>query len=394
MLLGLVGKPNSGKSSFFAGATLVDVEIANRPFTTINPNKGVTYVRQKCPHVDFGLKECNPRNSKCEGGVRLIPINIIDVAGLVPDAHLGKGRGNAFLSDLNQADAFIQVVDVSGRTDLYGNESEQSDPGDEIEFLEKEITYWIMGIVKKNWGKVRGKNIDSLAEMLSGLRLTKQRIEAIADKLKLAKERLAWTDEEMLSFADEARKMTKPIVIAANKFDVPGAAENLAKLRERFPDMLIIPTCAPAEIALRKAAQKGVIKYTPGDKTFELSEAAASSLDEKQKAGIASLKKIIESNEFGTGVQKVIDATVFEYLGLVAVYPVEDEHKFSNNFGHVLPDTFLVPKGTTALEFAGKIHTDLAERFIGAINARTRMRVGKDYLVQNGDVLKIIAGGK
>jgi hypothetical protein len=300
--------------------------------------------------------------------------------------------GNAFLNDLNQADALIQVVDASGRTDLHGNASEGNDPAEEIVFLEKEISFWIAGIIRKNWGKVRGRDLAALAEVLTGLRISGEICESIAEKLGLAKERLAWEDDEILEFADESRKLTKPIVVAANKIDVPGARKNFEKLRKRFPERIIVPTCAVAELALRKAESKKMINYIPGDNKFE--EVPGAVADEKQRIGLSSIRKIISENEFGTGVQKVIDETVFGKLGLIAVYPVEDEHKLTNNFGDVLPDAFLVPKGTTALEFAGKIHTDLAKNFIGAINARTRMRVGKEHVLENGDVIKIVAGGR
>ncbi len=387
MLIGFVGKPNAGKSSLFSAATLTDTQIANYPFTTIDPNKGVTYVRAPCPHVEM-KKKCNPKNSLCESGARLIPINALDVAGLVPGAHEGKGLGNQFMSDLNQADALIHVVDISGTTDLEGKPCDECDPAEEVLFLEKEITHWIAGIMNRNWAKVRGKNISGLADVFASLKLNEKDAEKIADNLSLKKERIDWNEEQILSFADEARKLTKPVLIAANKSDLPAAKENLEKLKQKFPGKIIISTCAPAEIALRKAKEKGAIDYTPGDADFKIT----GELDEKQKQGLEKIRKILNENEFGTGVQKAINETVFSLLNLIIVYPVEDESKLTNNFGEVLPDAFLVKKGTTAVEFAGRIHTDLAKNFITAVNAKTKMKVGKGYIINNNDILKIVAG--
>jgi ribosome-binding ATPase YchF (GTP1/OBG family) len=176
MLVGVVGKPNTGKSTFFAAATLIDVPIAPYPFTTIQPNKGVTYVREKCPHVELNLPHCDPNNSRCEGGTRLIPMNLLDVAGLVPDAHLGKGMGNQFMDDLRTADCLIQIVDASGKTDADGRQADFYDPGNEIKFLEDEIAWWLAGIIKRSWAKVKGGNLESIAGLLSGLKITQQQV--------------------------------------------------------------------------------------------------------------------------------------------------------------------------------------------------------------------------
>jgi hypothetical protein len=384
MLIGICGKPNAGKSTFFSAATLVDVKIASYPFTTIDPNKGITYVRSPCPHVGIGA-QCNPKNSKCEDGTRLIPMNLMDVAGLVPGAHTGKGLGNKFLDDLREADALIQIIDLSGKTDLEGRSCEWCDPADEISFLEEEISHWIAGIIKKHKDKIRGKGLEGLADALTGLNMTVDEVKNIVEKLGLEKERVSWSDDEILLFAGEIRKLSKPIVVAANKSDLPGARENLERLRERFPEKLIIPCSAAAELALRKAHEKGVISYVPGDNKFTITGNA----DEKQRKALERLGEIIAAE--GSGVQRVIDEAAFNLLGLIVVYPVEDENKFSDHFGNVLPHAILLEKGKTPIDLAGKVHTDLAKNFICAINARTKMKVGKDYVLQKNDIIKIVA---
>src|SRR5271157_5635220 len=119
VLVGVVGKPNVGKSTFFAAATLKDVPIADYPFTTIQANVGVAYLRTKCVCKEMGVTD-KPRNSICVDGTRLIPVKLVDVAGLVEGASEGRGLGNQFLDEVRQADALIQVVDASGSTDSEG----------------------------------------------------------------------------------------------------------------------------------------------------------------------------------------------------------------------------------------------------------------------------------
>lgn len=387
MLIGVVGKTNTGKSTFFSAATLVDAKIAPFPFTTINPNVGKAYVRASCPCKELNVK-CNPRNSLCENGTRLIPIDLIDVAGLVPDAHLGKGLGLKFLDDLRSADALIQVVDASGTTDAEGRQCDFYDPANEIVFLEEEMSYWIAGIIKRSWSRIKGKNIDSVAGVLSGLKMSQEEVEKAASQLFLSKENINWSEENILEFAREVRRVSKPIIIAANKIDLPNADENYRKLKESFKDKVIIPTCAEAELALRKAAKQGIIQYTPGDGDFKI---LSSNLQEKQLSALQFIKEKVLLKYGGTGVQELINKAAFELLKLIVVYPVEDENKFSDHFGNVLPDAILMKQGSTALDLAAKIHTELAERFVCGINARTKMRVGKEYVLKNGDVVRIAA---
>jgi ribosome-binding ATPase YchF (GTP1/OBG family) len=168
MLIGVVGAPNKGKSTFFSAATLIDAQIANYPFTTITPNRGVTYVRAPCPHVALGLMKCDPKNSKCVGGLRLVPVGMIDVPGLVPDAHAGKGLGNKFLDSIREADVLIQVVDATGKTDLQGNPCENASPSEEVAFLQEEIALWVADIMLRG---AKGKGAIGLSSSLTGLRI-------------------------------------------------------------------------------------------------------------------------------------------------------------------------------------------------------------------------------
>ena len=385
MLIGITGAPSKGKSTFFSAATMVNVEISPRPFTTIEPNKGATYISVDCPCKPAGMK-CNPKNSKCENGKRLIPVSIVDLAGLVPGAHEGKGLGNKFLDDVRTADVLIQIVDASGKTDEEGNPIENFDPAKEVIFLETEISYWISNILKRAWSKIKGRDIDAVASTLTGLKIKENGIVKVAEKLGLPTEKLNWTEDEILDFSKSIREHAMPIVIAANKIDVAGAAENYKKLKERFPEKTIIPVYSEGELVLRRANEKGIVKYTPGDYDFEILNASP-----QQKEALMRVKEVIKKNN-GTGVQQVIDEAVFRRLGLIVVYPVSDEHKYTDHFGAVLPDAVLVRNGTTAIEFAEGIHADLAKNFIFAIDAKKKLRVAKDYVLKNGDIIKIVSG--
>ena len=279
------------------------------------------------------------------------------------------------------------MIDCSGKTDAEGKQTDSYYPGNEIHFLEDEIAWWLQGILKRSWAKVKGGNVDSVLGVLSGLKVTRLEVEKAAEKASLSLGGINWGDEDLLNFSREIQKLSKPIIFAANKIDVTGAKENLEKMKAEFPDRLIIPCCAEAELTLRRANDKGLIKYVPGDADFE----AIGNLNDKQKAALEFIRENIMKKYSGTGVQQLINSAVFDLLKLIVVYPVEDENKYANHFGKILPDAFLVPKGATALQMAEKVHTDLAKHFIHAVDARKKMRIGKDHTLQDGDIIRIVA---
>jgi len=394
MLIGVVGAPNKGKSTFFSAATMVDAQIANYPFTTITPNRGVTYVRSPCPHKEMGLPKCDPKNSRCVEGVRLVPVNIIDVPGLVPDAYKGKGLGNKFLDSVREADALIQVVDASGKTDLYGNACDFSAPWEEAEFLKNEIAMWLAGIMGRKEGKAQ-HGIKEIANSLSGLKISEQMLLSAAAECGLnITDGLPDDEEGVARLAREIVERRMPVAIAYNKIDAPGARQNFEKVKARAGTggeegaggEGIFACSAVVELALRKAAEHGMIRYAPGAKDFEVVGAP----DAKQQEGLSKMRAILAENN-GSGVQEIIDWVVYQKLKGIIVYPVEDEHRLSNHKGDVLPDALLVPQGTTALQLAAKVHTDLANKFVGAVDVRRKMRVGAEHALADRDVIKISA---
>ncbi|MGC8496285.1 MAG: redox-regulated ATPase YchF [Candidatus Micrarchaeia archaeon] len=390
MLIGIVGAPNKGKSTLFSALTMVDAEIANYPFTTIKPNFGITYATKQCVEKELGTK-CNPRNSLCVEGTRMLPVNIVDVAGLVEGAHEGKGMGNQFLNDLAGADALIVVADASGSTDQNGNSAINSDPVKDVEIVINEITEWFSSIIKKNMASVarKGDGLNALANVLAGVGATKAQIESAANSSYLPLSNITWNDEDIRSFAFELLKVNKPMVIVANKSDAPSADANTKRLRERFGESKVFECSAAIELALRKAAKQGIIDYRPGMREFRI---VNDSISPEQRAALEYMRTFLK--EKGTEIQDMLNHIVFDILGNIVVYPVEDEGKYSDHFGNVLPDAILIRKGSTAQQLAYKIHTDLGDRMLYAIDAKTKMRIAKDYVLKDGDVIKIVSAAK
>lgn len=392
MEVGLVGKPNVGKSTFFTAASRADVEVASYPFTTIDANKGIGYVTAKCPHEELDV-ECTPNNAPCMEGTRLIPVELIDVAGLVKDAHSGRGLGNKFLDDLRQASSLIHIIDVSGSTDAEGEPCElgSHDPKEDVEFLEKEIDYWLKGILDKNWKKmsrsieVAGAKIEKvLFDQLSGLGLSESRVTEALRDTDISDSPRNWDEEDLFKLAKNLREKTKPIIIAANKADL--ASEEQIEEFENI-DYPVIPTSAEYELALRKASEKDIIHYIPGENEFEILK---DDITPEQKKGLGTISNFLD--KFGsTGVQKTLERAVYDMLDMIVVYPVEDEHNYTDKEGRVLPDAYLLPKGSTAEDLAYTVHTDIGEGFIRAINAKTERIIGRDHELKDGDVIKIVS---
>ncbi len=397
MLIGIVGKPSCGKSTLFKAATLADVDIANYPFTTIKPNHAVGFVKVEDPAVYF-QKTSNPRMGFVKGKSRFVPVDLIDVAGLVPNAHKGEGMGAQFLNDLNQADVLIHVIDISGSTNEKGESVEplSYDPMNDIKFLEIELNYWYLDILKKGWQKFarqvqqeHGDIKKAIAKQLSGLGVNENIVKVAFKELKLDENKPSnWDEEILLSLASNLRVQTKPIIIAANKVDVPGAIKNYERLKSEFPDYIIIPCSAESELALKEADKVGLLDYVPGENDFKIND--ESKLNEKQLAALGFIKKDMLMKFGSSGIQDVLNSAVFDVLDHIALYPGGVNNLADSN-GNVIPDCFLMPRGTTALGFAYRLHTDFGDKFIRAIDVKSKRTVGKDHIMNDGDILEIVA---
>jgi len=395
MLLGLIGKANVGKSTFFNAATDLDVRRGNYPFTTLAPNVGITYARIGCVCREFGIQD-NPKSSLCIDGTRYIPVKLLDIAGLIPGASKGKGLGNRFLDDARQADALIHVVDAAGSTDAEGRPivPGTGDPIYDVQFVEEELDQWLASILQRDWTSlVREMSNQStklehvIATRLSGLSIKESEIASTIVELGLSQTRASnWSDNDILRFCKKLREKSKPIVIAANKADLHSAQHNIHKVKNVREN--VVPCSSELELLLRHATKKKKIEYLPGDSHFRIKEAAL--LNEQQKKALDKTN-IFLSKYGSTGIQEIINLTVFTLLKLIVVYPVEDELKLTDKRGNVLPDAHLLPAKSTPRGLAEKIHTDLGKGFLYAIDVRSKMRLGADYKLQNNDVIKIVS---
>ncbi|MFC4249063.1 redox-regulated ATPase YchF [Natribaculum luteum] len=387
--IALAGKPNAGKSTFYTAATMAEVDVANYPFTTIDANRGVSHVRTECPCLERD-ERCNSEN--CRDGKRYVPIELLDVAGLVPGAHEGKGLGNQFLDELTNADVIVNVIDASGATNEKGEPVEvgEHDPLEDIDFVEEEMDMWLAGIVERNWESVERKSRspdfdidDALADMLSGFGASPAQIAIVLRDLEYPDDPIQWDDEHREALARDVRQRTKPIVVAANKIDV-APEENVERLLEL--DKPVIPTTAEGELALRRAAENGLVDYDPGDESMEIK----GEVSDAQREALEGLGETMERWD-GTGVQDALDYAVYDLLDHVTAYPVEDASKWSDGSGNVLPDAFLLPRGSTPVDLAYAVHSDIGDGYLHAVDARSAREVSESYELEEGDVIKIVS---
>ncbi|KAB1194179.1 redox-regulated ATPase YchF [Haloferax sp. MBLA0076] len=388
--LALAGKPNAGKSTFYTASTLAEVDVANYPFTTIDANRGVTHARTRCPCLDR-----DERCGNCEDGIRYVPVELVDVAGLVPGAHEGRGLGNQFLDELTNADVIVNVVDASGGTNAEGEPVEVGtfDPVEEVDFIEEELEQWLAGIVHRNWESVVRKSRspdfdldDALTDLLTGVGATEHDIAIVLRELDYSPNPRQWTDDDRITLARAIRRRTKPIVLVANKVDI-APEENLERLADTGKP--VIPATADGELALRRAREAGLIDYHPGDDDFEL----VGDVSGPQENGLERIRDLMAEHG-GTGTQTAIDTAVYDVLDHITVYPVQNESKWTDGTGNVLPDAFLLPRGSTPRDLAYAVHSDIGEGYLHAVDARSKRRIGEDHELSEGDVIKIVSTAK
>ncbi len=387
LTVALAGKPNAGKSTFYTAATRADVEVGNYPFTTIDANRGISYVRTDCPCLDRD-ERCGDEH--CRDGKRYVAVELLDVAGLVPGAHEGRGLGNQFLDALSNADVVLHVVDAAGATDAEGEPVEPGDhdPVEDVDFVARELDLWLASILERNWETVQRQSRspdfdidDALAEVLTGVGATEADVAAVLRDLDYPEDPIAWTDEHREALAAAIRARTKPIVVVANKADI-APAENVDRLRQAAET--VIPATAEGELALRRAAEAGVVDYDPGDGDFSI----VGEVSDGQAEGLERIRDVAETWG-GTGVQAALDAAVYDVLDRITAYPVENETRWTDGQGNVLPDAFLLPTGSTPRDLAYAVHSAIGDGYLYAVDARRNRRIGEDHELSEGDVVKI-----
>jgi hypothetical protein len=400
--IGIVGKTNTGKTTFFNAATLLNAEVQPYPFTTKQPNIGVAHVSSPCVCREFGVKD-EPRNSVCIGGWRFHPITLIDLPGLIKGAHAGKGLGNQFLTVAAQSDAIIHLVDASGSIDAEGNivEVGAGDPVSDYFDIEEELVLWYQKIIEGNRFSIEKHEktlgiVDALYTVLSGIKVTREHIESalIATGLydKAFKD---WSMEESKNFAYTIRDISKPTIVVANKIDLEGAEKNYIRLSKTLRDVVVIPASADSELALRRAQQKGLVEYIPGDEEFRVVNPDA--LNPKQKRALEYMERFVFSKIMRTGVQFALNALVFKVMGYKYIYPVEDVERLSDKKGRVLPDVFLLPREASLIDLGYEIHSYIGKNLVGGVDVRTGLQLPKDYVLHDRDVIHLLVsrrGGK
>lgn len=395
--VGLIGKTNAGKTTFFNSATSSNEEISTYPFTTKHPKIGNASVISLCVHREFDLKD-SPKNSTCIDGWRFIPIALVDLPGLIKGAWEGKGLGNQFLSVAAQSDVLLHIVDASGSIDSSGRLAEPGtgDPIADVSDIEEEMILWYLKLFEGNRDKIiRSINsgsdaVQSITEIFQGIGVKEWQVKRALEENELNDKKIGDFDPlQSRRFASTLRELSKPTLIVANKVDLSAAADNFKRLREHNKHMLVVPCSADAELTLRRAQVKGLIRYFPGDERFEINE--KTSLNEKQKWALNFIRKDILGEYLQTGVQFALNVAVFKLLNMNVVYPVADPGKLSDKRGNVLPDAYLMRSGSSVEDLANEIHSDLAKGLLYAVDVRNGLRLPINYLVKDRDVLSIIS---
>jgi len=399
--IGIIGKTNAGKTTLFNSMTLLSGEISNYPFTTKAPETGVASVVTLCVHKEFGVQDA-PANSKCEDGWRFVPVEVTDLPGLIKGAWMGKGLGNQFLSVAAQSDALLHVVDASGSVDRDGKISEPGtgDPIADFDDVELELVLWYTKLFTQNFprisklSKTPGYGVPkAVEEVMQGIGVKKEHVGmAMKDAMLSEKEFDLWNEKDVQNFCWSLREISKPTLIVANKMDLPFAAENFKRMREKYKNLIVVPTSGEAELTLRKAEAKGLIRYVPGEERFEILK--PQDLNDSQRSALAYIKRKVFGEYLRTGVQFAENIAVFKLLKMNAIYPVADAERIADTRGRVLPDVYLMPAGSTVEDLAGVVHTDLVKGLVYALDVRTGLHLPANYVLRDRDVLSIVSTAK
>ncbi len=385
--VGLIGKPNAGKSTLFSAITSIDVEIANYPFTTVKPNIGISFIKDACPETEIKA-HCNPREGKCIEGVRYVPVEIIDVPGLIEGASEGKGMGNEFLDNIRDADLIINLFDSAENDDVT---SQNNGSMHGVNLIKDEILKWMKNKIYKDWQKFsRKEDMDTeerieskILKRVATFGLNEKDIFLIMNKDHFSSKLFEWSEDDIFRFCGDILTYVKPMFNVGNKADIVDN-ETVDKINEKINTHYFIS--AEYELIIEKAFTNGYIDKDSLDFSY------TNKSGENQKKVLEKMKEDYKTKRISRFFDVLTD--IINKLGYIIIYPVLDENKWTDKNGNILPDAFLLKDGDTALDLAYRIHTDIGKNFIRAVNCRTKRIVGKDYKLLNNDVIKIISNSR
>ena len=380
--IGIAGKPNAGKSTLFSAITGTMVAIGNYAFTTTQPNDGIGFMDTVCPHLELG-KPCNPRRGRCENGTRFIPVEMVDVPGLIEGSSEGKGMGNMFMDALRDTTAIINLLDpVSEEKRILSPEELIHD----AESTENEIIRWFTSRFSSDWEKFSRKLSQShitleeaLLQKAAFFNLKQRDIREILQRHHFTEDITKWGEDEKREFSSIVMSEIRPIIRVLNKGD-------LIENRNQYVDRGFVIISSDYELSIERAFNAGLIEgikdIRPKEKANQKQKEAIQKMDTDYKSG--SLSRIFD----------VLTDIIRKNLRKIVVYPVYDETKWCDKDGNVLPDAIIMSQGQTAEDLAYEVHTDIGEGFIRAINGRTKMILGRNYELKDSDVIRIIARTK
>jgi ribosome-binding ATPase YchF (GTP1/OBG family) len=151
-------------------------------------------------------------------------------------------------------------------------------------------------------------------------------------------------------------------------------------------DRTVVPATAEGELALRRAAEAGVVRYDPGDESFDVT----GDLSDAQRKGLDRVRAVMDDHG-GTGVQRALNAAAYDELDQITAYPVQNETRWTDGQGQVLPDALLLPSGASPRDLAYAVHSDIGEGYLHAVDARSGRRIADDYELAEGDVIRIVS---
>jgi ribosome-binding ATPase YchF (GTP1/OBG family) len=382
--IGLVGKPNAGKSTIYSALTSNTVDIANYPFTTVKANLGIALIPKPCPEKNIG-KKCNPREGTCINGTRYVPVEIIDVPGLIEGASEGKGMGNEFLDNIRDANALIHIFDLS---DFPINSDGKSPGYDELIGIEMEMVKWLSSKISRDWERFAKKADSSderiersLLKKIGSMGINEKQIAVILGKSAYPSKLTLWGDDDFDQLSKDILFVSKSLVPLGNKAD-------LIDEKTAYRIRSIVSNCAMVsgdyDLAVQKAYSHSMISSL--ESNFEIS----GNVPEKIRIALEKIRSFF-SEKWVSRIDYFLSSVVTDKLKYIVVFPVYDEGQWTDKAGNILPDAFLVPEGSTALDLAFRIHTDIGNGFIRAIDAKTRRVVGKDHVLSDGDIIRIVA---